>query len=465
MTAPPGNVLSARPGLSRAALAFAPGLLAIQESPPAPLPRAVLRTVIVLTVLLLIWAFYGKLDIIASAEGRLVPQNYIKIVQPAEAGIVKDILVREGQHVKPGEVLLRMDANVADADSTSLRTALSFKSLQLHRIDAELSGTALKWRPEDPPDLFQKVSAQFLDRRQAYRDALATAETAQARAEHDYQSGLETLAKLQQTNPLLKVQAEAYKDLGKDGYVARVSVNDKEREYLENSQDLRAQASNVESLAAALDGSRKQVSQITSKYRSDLQNERVDADSEFKKLEQELVKQSHKVDLLELRAPAAGQVKDLATHTIGTVVSAGTVLLSLVPEHEPLMAEVLIKNEDVGFVHAGQSVQVKLAAYPFQKYGMVQGHILQISPDAAPENDQERTRDIADPTSQSNRSSMREFKALVQLVSQRLGSPTAALDLTAGMEVTAEINEGRRTVLEYLLSPVKKTMQESGRER
>jgi hemolysin D len=451
-------------GLSTGALAFAPGLLSIQESPPAPLPRVVLRTVIVLTAVLLVWAFYGKLDIIVSAEGRLVPENYIKIVQPAEAGIVQEILVHEGQHVVPGEVLLRMDSNASNADSATLDTALAFKSLQLRRIDAELSERPLRMVQGDVPELFKKVNAQFLDRRQAYLDALATAQTAQMRAEHDYQSGLESLTKLQQTNPLLKTQADAYMDLGKDGYVAKVMVNDKKREYLENSQDLRAQESNVESLGAALAGSRRQINQITSKYRSDLQNERVDAQAEFQKLQQESIKQAHKAELLELRAPTAGEVKDLATHTVGTVVSAGTVLLSLVPDHEPLTAEILIKNEDVGFVRAGQPVQVKLAAYPFQKYGMVQGLILQVSPDSAQEEDQDRARDLSSPQAKSGHS-MREFKAIVRLITQHLRSPSGALDLTAGMEVTAEINEGRRTVLEYLLSPVRKAVQESGRER
>src|SRR5512135_3745863 len=154
--------------LSPEALDFAPGLLSIQESPPARLPRAVMYTVAALFVILVLWANFGKLNIIASAEGRLVPQTYVKIVQPADAGIVQEILVKEGEKVKAGQVLLRMDAKDAVADEKTLQTELAFRSLQLRRIDGELVGQAFVRRPDDPDDLFGQVEAQYRDHRQAY---------------------------------------------------------------------------------------------------------------------------------------------------------------------------------------------------------------------------------------------------------------------------------------------------------
>lgn len=145
--------------LSRESLDFAPGLLAIQENPPPGLPRAVLYVVAILVAILLLWVSFGQLDIVASAEGRLVPQTYVKIVQPAEGGIVQDILVREGQPVEAGQVLMRMDAKITEADARTIRNELSLKSLQLRRIDAELAGRPMvmavdvhprfmrRWRP------------------------------------------------------------------------------------------------------------------------------------------------------------------------------------------------------------------------------------------------------------------------------------------------------------------------------
>ena len=454
-----------RTGLSQQAMDFAPGLLAIQESPPARLPRAVLYTVASLFAILVLWATIGKLDIIASADGKLVPKSYIKVVQPAETGIVKEILVREGELVQAGQVLLRMDPQDVEADANTLRTELAIKSLQLRRIDAELSGAPLAKEADDPDDLYRRVDAQYRDRRQAYLDSLAQTQDMLAKAERDYDSGREVLQKLTQTNPILKSQADAYADLGKDGYAPKVMIGDKQRAYLENVQDLRAQTATLAGLAAAVSQASKQVSEVSSKYRSDLQNERMDAETDYRKYQQDSAKQDHKSALLELRAPQAGIVKDLSTHTIGTVVSAGTVLLSLVPEDEPMVAEVMIKNDDVGFVHARQKVKLKLAAYPFQKYGMIEGEIQQLWPDSSDEDSSSHGGNSGKTTSSDGAPPPSTYKALIALDTQTLGSGEHTLKLVPGMQVIAEINQGRRTVLEYLLSPVQKTLSESGRER
>jgi len=454
--------------LSKEALDFAPGLLALQESPPSRMPRAVLYSITTLLTLALLWAAVGHLDIVASADGRLVPQTYLKVVQPADGGIVKEILVHEGEQVKAGQVLLRMDAQDAQADTAKLQSDLSLRSLQLRRIDAELTGQPLRRQADDPPELFRQVEAQYRERRQTYLDALGQAEQQLRKAQRDYESGVAVLAKLRQTNPILKSQADAYAGLGTDGYVPKVTVSDKQRAYIENEQDLHAQESTVEGLAAAVSEADQQLRQARSKYRSDLENERVDAEGEYRKLQQDWAKQQHHSSLLELHAPQAGTVKDLATHTIGTVVSGGTVLLSIVPENEPLVAEVLIHNDDVGFVHAKQQVKIKLAAYPFQKYGLLDGEVLQVWPDASEESNAPPYRSNSDTHSQDTPSSgqvSNGFKALVSLDRQTLRSGDESLKLVAGMQIVAEIREGRRTVLEYLLSPLKGALHDSARER
>jgi HlyD family secretion protein len=446
--------------LSPEALDFAPGLLSIQESPPARLPRAVIYTVGVLFAILLLWAIFGKLDIIASAEGRLVPETYVKIVQPADAGIVQEILVKEGEQVEAGQVLMRMDTRLARADAKTIGNDLATRSLQLRRIDAELAGTPLTRKADDPDDLFRQIEAQYRDRRLSYTDALEQAQEALKKAQHESDSAREVLGKLQQITPILKQQADSYADMGKGGYAPQVMVRDKQREYMEKAQDLRAQEATVASLEAAVNQVRKQIDQITSKYRSDLQNERVEADGQHKKLGQDWIKQEHKTGLLELRAPQAGIVKDIATHSVGTVVSPGTVLLSIVPEHEPLVAEIMVKNDDVGFVYVHQKVKVKLAPYPFQKYGMLDGEVTRIQADSDSDT-QSQTKD----QSRDKPQAPSVYKAIVSFGDQFLEAEGQKLKLVPGMQVVAEINQGDRTVLKYLLSPVSKTLDESGHER
>lgn len=449
--------------LSAEALDFVPGLLAIQESPPARLPRVVMYMVSILFVILLLWSIFGKLDIVASAEGHLVPQTYVKIVQPADSGIVQEILVREGQHVEAGQVLLRMDTQDATADESTLKMQLALRSLQLRRIDAELGQLSFKQQLSDPADLYQQVHAQYDEHSMGYLNALAEARESHTKAQRDYDAGNEVLGKLREVTPILQRQADAYADMGKEGYVPQLQVSDKQREYLEKSRDLRTQESTLASLQAAVAAAKKQIEQVSSKYRTDLHNERIDAEGQYRKLQQDWVKQAHKSGLLELRAPQAGIAKDLATHTVGTVVSPGTVLVLLVPDHEPLIAEVMVKNEDVGFVYPTQKVKIKLASYPFQQYGMLDGEVLNISADASDDN----------ASASSNKNSAQKnltpagqvYKALVTLDAQQLVAQNKAYKLVPGMQVVTEINEGQRSVLRYLLSPLQKTIQESGRER
>ena len=450
--------------LSPEALDFAPGLLSIQESPPARLPRTVMYTVGTLFVILLIWAFFGKLNIIASAEGKLVPETYVKIVQPADAGIVQEILVKEGESVKVGQVLMRMDAKLAEADSKTIGNDLSMRSLQLRRIDAELAGKPLVRRSDDPVDLFRQIESQYRDHRLSYMDSLGQAQEALKKAQHEYDSAREVLTKLKETTPILKQQADAYADMGKDGYAPQITVRDKQREYLEKVQDLRAQESTVASLDAAVNQAKKQIDQTTSKNRSDLQNERVDAEGQHSKLQQDWIKQEHKTGLLELRAPQAGIVKDLATHTVGTVVSPGTVLLSIVPENESLVAEVMVKNDDVGFVYPQQKVKVKLAPYPFEEYGMLDGEVTRVNADSDSDNQSSQSKDQSQ-SKDKQQAQPSVYKAIISFNSQILIAEGKQLKLVPGMQVVAEINQGSRTVMQYLLSPVSKTLVESGHER
>lgn len=172
-----------------------------------------------------------------------------------------------------------------------------------------------------------------------------------------------------------------------------------------------------------------------------------------------MAKQAHKQDLLELKALQDGVVKDLATHTVGTVVQPGTVMLTLVPKDETLRAEVWVSNEDIGFVHPGQAVKVKVAAFPFQKYGMAEGRVQYVSADAQDNNGQEAG------INQERRTQLMAYKALVTLETAQLEIDGRSLPLNAGMQASAEILLGNQTVMQYLISPVRKAFHEAARER
>ena len=452
------NAVERLRGLRADRLDFAPGILKLQDAPPSPLPRVVLWILLALFAIALAWAAVGRLDIIAVAQGRIVPQSYLQIVQPAEQGIVKELLVREGDAVKAGQVLVRMDARLSEADIRTLRNELALRSLTLRRIDAELEGRPLAARRDDPPELLAQVDAQYRARRQAYLDALATEQSVLAKAEQDLRGALEVQQKLAKMLPLYREQEEAFEKLSKEGYAGRLMVLEKSRDRIEKEQDLKAQEFTIASLRATIEQAQKRITQISSNYRRELQNERVEVEAQYARMRQDAEKQSTRRELLELRAPQDGIVKDLATHTVGSVLSPGTVVMTLVPVNDPMQAEVWVTHDDAGFVAPKQQVKLKLVTYPFQKYGMIDGEVKRVSPDASETGDG-RSGKAGEGGAGSG------YRTLVSVRTPYLETEGKRYPLSPGMVVTAEINLGTRTVLEYILSPVQRTLHEAGRER
>jgi HlyD family secretion protein len=238
---------------------------------------------------------------------------------------------------------------------------------------------------------------------------------------------------------------------------------DKQRERIEKEQDLRTQEFTIRAAESLIEQSERKIGQIGADYRRQLRTERVEAAAQLEKAGQELAKQSHRQGLLELRAPQAGIVKDLATHTAGTVASPGTILMTLVPEGDALVAEVWVSNDDVGFVRQGQEAKLKLAAFQFQKYGLLDGRVLHVNADAT-EAPSANTRSDA-LTGRDRPMGPLSFRALVELASQELAVDGQRYPLQPGMQVAGEIHLGTRSVLEYILSPVKKAFHEAARER
>lgn len=447
--------------LSSQAHDFAPDLLTLQLSPPSRLPRVVVLSLSAVVGCLLVWSCWAELDIVATAQGRLVPLSYTKVVQAAEAGVVSDILVKDGDVVKAGQVLLRLDARLSDSDLQAQRQDVAIKQLTLQRIAAELAGAdaggAMPFTPqagEGFAALVAQVHGQFRARRQAFVDAQAQETHSLEKARADLGAAEQVYSKLKQTLPIYTQSAEAYEKLQKEGFVGEVAASEKRRDWLEKSQDLKAQASTLTSLQAVIDQSGKKLASLRSTYQSQLENERMDTETQLARSAQELDKSTIRSGLLDIRSPTDGVVKDLAITSKNAVVQAGALLMNIVPQAEALQAEVLLANEDVGFVAVGQKAQIKIAAFPFTKYGLLQGRVMHVGADAS------------DPKqNNSPQAAALTYRALVKLDSQSIVASGAVLALASGMAATAEIHQGTRTVMAYLLSPVLKVRAESARER
>ncbi|MBT9508249.1 HlyD family type I secretion periplasmic adaptor subunit [Rhodoferax sp.] len=438
----------------------------IQNEEPAHVGRMVLWIVSALVLILLVWAAVGKLDIVATAEGKLVPQTLVKIVQPAEAGVVKQILVQEGDVVQAGQVLARLDTTLARADKATIAGDLASQLMQERRLVAELGQRNMAPSAGDDPVLFAQVQGQWLAKRRALADALDQEQALLRKAEGERKSALETQSKLQQTVPIYNKTAKAYRDLEKEGFMGNIASAEKQRDALEKQKDLDAQQATVAALSATIEAQQKKINQLQSSYASEAQKELAEVRARIQQLRPNLDKSTYREGLMELRAPQAGTVKDVATTTEGAVVQPGAVVMTLVPSGEKLFADVSIKNEDIGFIQTGQKAQVKLAAFPFQKYGLLTGKVIYVSADATESGQAKPNGQPGAPATDNPASMIATYKARIELDQQHLISPNGQrLNVGAGMQIVSEIHQGRRTVLEYLLSPVSKAVQEAGREK
>ena len=421
-----------------------------------------LWTLLALLASTLLWAALAPLDIVAVAEGKLVPFGYLKIAQAAEQGVIVEVTVREGERVAHGQLLARMDTALLAADARALSAEYHAKRLVLRRVDAQLAGSTLSRERDDPPNAYHRAETQLLAYVRAHENALAQERTVLERARHDLAAAEEVKTKLLHVLPHYREQESAFEKLARDGFAGRLMHSERRAHLIEKEQDLRSQEFLIAAARATIAQSESRLAQIMADYRKQLQAERSEAAPQVERLREEIAKLAHRQGMFELRAPQDGVVKDVATHTPGTVVAPGTILMTLVPEGA-LRAEVWVANDDVGFVRSGQKAQIKIAAFPFQKYGMVGGAVAQLAADSteAP-NPNIRSAGL---TGRDRPTGALAFRALVDLDRQILELDGRHYPLLPGMQVTAEVNLGTRTVLEYLVSPLVKAFHEAGRER
>jgi len=434
---------------------FEARVLRMSATMPRTGTRALLYTLVCLLAAVMLGLWLGRIDRVAIANGKLVPSTLLKVVQPADAGVVREILVREGTIVAAGQVIFRMDTQLSEADRRILENELTLRRLQLRRVEAELVGTAFEQRAGEPVALYAQVLAQFSARRRAFLDAVEAERSALARTTQDLRAAEEVEVKLRRVAPIYKEQELAWEQLAKEGYAGKLLALERSRSRIENEQDLSAQAATVSSAKAAIATSERRIAQIESNYKRELSNERVEVLGQVERLREDLAKQFHRSEQLELRAPTAGVVKDLATQTAGTVVAPGTILATIVPKEEPLEAEVWVENLDAAHVTPGARVELKVAAYPYQRYGTLAGIVRHVSADAS---------ERPDAGASASGAMGLYYRTLISVERDVAASAGDILRLAPGMQLAAEVHLGTRSVLDYLVSPLRRTLHEAGRE-
>lgn len=453
---------------------FLPAALSLQETPVHPVPRRTMQLIIAFAVLAFTWALVGKVDIVATAGGKIVPNDRTKTIQPLETAIVKAIHVRDGQAVKAGEVLVELDATMAQADAD--RTQLDWQQMQLDAARAKamleaLASNSAVAAMSDPlngaePEKF-KLAQSFLAGEYAEYRAKAqqlNAESIQRQAERE--STLETLYKLEATLPLIAQRAEDLKSLLEKNYVPRHDYLEKEQQRIETERDLAATRSRLNELDAVILTNKRQKEALTAETRRVQLDQQHAAEQKMAEFRQEFIKANDRREAMTLTAPVDGTVQQLAIHTVGGVVTPAQQLMLVVPADNTLEVEAFVENKDIGFVNTGQEAHVKIETFPFTKYGTINGTVLHVSNDAIQQDAQQtQSNDKAGDTNNRNKPSGLVYAARVELEKSTMQVEGKTINLTPGMAVTVEVKTGKRRLIEYFLSPLMQYKDESLRER
>ena len=440
--------------------AFLPAALSLQETPAHPSPRRVAWAVCMLFVIALAWATLGEVDIVAVAPGRIVVSERTKTLQPLEASVVKRVLVKDGDIVAAGQVLVELDATNASADKASvqeqlsavvseqLRTQALLNALRLGATSApKLKATSTIEAAEEealPATAGAQLNAEWQD----ITAKLSKLAAEQAHRQAEIATVRELIAKLEATLPIARQREADFKSLAEQGFMSSHAGQDRTRERIEQERDLATQRARIiEAQAALREAERSRLAYLAETQRL-LSERQAQASSKRQQLTQERSKTEQRARLTQMTAPVAGSVQQVAVHTEGGVVTPAQVLMVIVPRDARVTAEVVIDNKDIGFVNAGQAAAIKLETFPFTRYGTVASTVKSVTADAV-----------------SDEKKGAIFPATLTLDRSSIDVDGKRIPLSPGMNVTAEIKTGKRRVIEYLLSPVQRALGESLGER
>ena len=458
------------PNRPRHEFEFLPAALEIMETPPSPAGRATMLTLIGMVAVALGWACLGHLDIIVTAEGRIIPTGKVKLIQPFETGVIKSIAVHDGQKVREGETLVELDPTINQAEAGHVEHDLIAAEIDAARLQAlQNGGDPVMPEGADPADVATAHSLLTAQREEqkAKLDNLAR-EIEQKQAEAD--GATATIAKVQSAMPLIEKRRDIRRYLTQNEYGSKLTYLEAQQQLVEQTNELDVQKHKLEESHAAIASLHQQASQTDAEFHRTALDKLTEDEAKIGSLRQDFDKARQRTTLQTLRSPVTGTVQQLSIHTIGGVVTPAEQLMIVVPDDAKLEIEANVQNRDVGFVHPGQPAEIKVEAFTFTRYGLLHGTVVNLSRDAAPPDDRQSNnggngQQAAKPDDEARQSRQPGYIARVSLGETNIQTETGSQSIGPGMSVTVEIKTGRRRVIDYVLSPLRRYRQEGLRER
>ena len=430
---------------------FLPAVLEVTEMPPSHAARLLTYVIVAMFTVLILWSVIGKIDIIATAAGKLMPASNIKTIQTLTDSEIEEIYVQEGEYVKAGQDLIKFNQTEVIANISRIENEIEALKIAIARLQALLT--------ENPQENFNydrdidayliKMHADLLKSQIIEKSARIDVLKGQiAKAEKEKDTISADLGRIEKLLPSVTERIEKKKILVDKKLLARLTFLEQQEELTNLQEQRNVQAKKMAETEENIEYLKKELRQYLAEFDKNLMQELTENREKLASYQQELVKYREALKRTVVKAPLSGYVQQLVYHTKGGVVETAKPIMNIVPENYKLEAQVMILNKDIGFVRPEQDVEIKIDSFPFTKYGTLKGKVRNISGDAV----QDEKLGLV-------------FNARLTLSDNKIKADGQIIRLKPGMSVTAEIKTGKRRIIEYLLSPVMKYLNESMRER
>ena len=454
--------------------------LEILETPASPVHLAFLWIICALVVVGLGWAYFGRIDIIASAQGKFQPTGRVKVIEPVETGRVAAIRATNGSMVQAGDVLVELDSSAAEADLGAAKDALASARAETLRRQAALAAakahafsppTPIEWPSDTAPTLREREDRVLAADLGQLGATLASFDAQRAQKTAERQMLLQTIATQKNLVATLQQRVDMRTKLLESQSGAKAAVIDATETLQYQQTQLATQEQQLASLSAGIDVIARDSEKAVETFLSDDAQKLDDAERRVEDAREKVAKAESAVDHLTLRAPIAGRVQSSVIANVGQVVTSGQEVMRVVPQDSKLEIEAYVLNRDFGFVSLGQEAVVKVESFPFTRYGSIEAHVTRIAKDAIPAPDASAIEgDPARPTRTDGYAGGERTQNLVFAVELEPEVSAMRVDgverpMTSGMAVTVELKTGSRRLLEYLFSPLIEVASRAMRER
>lgn len=421
---------------------FKPLLSEIEEAPTSPLSRFMFWTIVALLVITVLWLFFAKVDIVVRARGIVIPDGEAKIIQPFDIGVVNDILVREGDFVKKGQLLIAIDPSTTDAELKSIRQNLSQVSLEARQLKAVSKGNGFVQNPDEKnPEEWQTQKDIYNAKLTALRKEIGVKQLEISKTDEQIRAVQAQKASEAEFLNTSRVRERRLKN------VLDVIAY---RDYEEAANDVKEHSANMTRLSCELrelNSSRRQIRNEIAQMKADFESQNLQEFAEKQKQVNQL--QANEEEILfknqkqKIVAPCDGYIDKLFLHTVGGVVTPAQKLVQLTPIDKPLLIKAQVLNKDIGFIRKGMPVSIKVDTFDFQKYGILDGKVKSVSQNSV--ND-EKLGPV--------------YEVYITPITKTFMVEGKEENIATGMTLNAEINISKRRVIDFFIYPLIKYLDE-----